>query len=171
MEFDASTLERYRLKLRYKVIWHLGICCPDVDDVIQETLTRFLRALREERIRNLESIGAFLNGICNNVIQEYRRRLWREEPYEPEFREDRHAAGPEAELMEVREAIDAGLAQLSDRDRAILRSFYLEDRTREEVCKALGTTDAQFRVALFRAKKRFLKVYRESLKPRATGCH
>ena len=171
MQIDDETLDKFRLKLRSKVRYHVGGVCPDVEDLVQETLVRFLRCAEDDKIRSPSNLGAFLNGVCNNVILEYRRRLWREEPYEPEFHEDHHAAGPEAELMEVREAIDAGLAQLSDRDHAILRSFYLEDRSREEIRKALDITDAQFRVALFRAKERFRKIYRESLKPPAAGSH
>ncbi len=102
---------------------------------------------------------------------EYRRRLWREEPYDPELREGVQAADRETELVEAREAIDTGLCQLSDRDQLILRAFYLEDRTREEICNALGVTDTQFRVALFRAKERFRKIYRQSLKRRAATSH
>src|SRR5262249_29690825 len=143
----------------------------DVEDLVQETLVRFLRFAEDDKIRNPGNLGAFLNGVCNNVILEYRRRLWRQEPYEPEFREDRHAARPEADLMEAREAIDAALAQLSDRDHAILRSFYLEEATRNEICQALGITDPQFRVALFRAKERFRKIYCQSVKPGAAGRH
>src|SRR5215831_1329065 len=167
MQFNGETLDKFRLKLRNKVRYHVGGVCPDVEDMVQETLVRFLRLAEDDRIRSPGNLGGLLNGVCNNVILEYRRRLWREERYEPEFREDRHPAVPEAELMEVREAVDAGLAQLSERDHAILRSFYLEDRTRDEICKTLGATDAQFRVALFRAKERFRKIYRENLKPRA----
>ena len=170
MQIDDEMLDKFRGKLRIKVRYHVGGVCPDVEDLVQETLVRFLR-FAEDKIRSPGNLGAFLNGVCNNVILEYRRRLWREEPYELEFHEDRHGAGPEAELLEIREAIDAGLAQLSQRDHAILRSFYLEDRRREEICQALGTTDAQFRVALFRAKERFRKIYREGLKPRAAGGH
>jgi RNA polymerase sigma-70 factor (ECF subfamily) len=171
MQIDDETLDRFRHKLRSKVRYHVGGVCPDVEDLVQETLVRFLRSEVDGKILNPSNLGAFLNGVCNNVILEYRRRLWREEPYEPEFRENRQATRPEADLMEVQEAINAGLSQLSDRDHAILRSFYLEDRTRDEICQALGTTDAQFRVALFRAKERLRKIYHQSLKPWAAARH
>jgi RNA polymerase sigma-70 factor, ECF subfamily len=171
MDINDETLDKFRLKLRTKVRYHVGAVCPDVEDLVHETLVRFLRFAKEDKIRNPDNLGAFLNGVCNNVILEYRRRLWREEPYEPEFREDRRSTPPDAELMEIRQAIEAGLAQLSDRDHAILRSFYLEERSRKEICEALGLTDAQFRVALFRAKERFRTICRESLKRRAGGNH
>jgi RNA polymerase sigma-70 factor (ECF subfamily) len=171
MEINGQTLDNFRLKLRCKVRYHVGGACPDVEDLVQETLVRFLRFAKDERIRNPANIGAFLNGVCNNVILEYRRRLWRDDPGVKEVREEGCAATPAVELMEVREAIEAGLAQLPDRDHAILRALYLEDRSRDEICHALGITDTQFRVVLFRAKDRFRKIYREGLKPWAAGSH
>ena len=171
MEIDDQTLDKLRLKLRCKVRYHVGGVCPDVEDLVQETLFRFLRSAKDDTIRNPENVGAFLNGICNNVILEYRRRLWRDDPGTREVSDDGYSAQAEVELMEIRAAIEAGLAQLADRDHAILRSLYLEDRSRDEICEALGITDAQFRVALFRAKDRFRKIYREGLKPWAAGSH
>src|SRR5438093_10409389 len=95
MQIDAETLDKFRLKLRSKVRYHVGGVCPDVEDLVQETLVRFLRCAEDDKIRSPSNLGAFLNGVCNNVILEYRRRLWREEPYEPEFHEGRRAAGTE----------------------------------------------------------------------------
>src|ERR1700693_5387994 len=102
---DPDILARYRLKLRYKVCYHLGNSCPDVDDVVQEALTRFLCAARDEKIRNPESTGAFLSGICNNVIQEYRRRVWREPLSDPDSGPAGRAAAPEVDVLELRQAI------------------------------------------------------------------
>jgi DNA-directed RNA polymerase specialized sigma24 family protein len=82
MEIDNQAIESLRLKLRYKVRYHLGSYCPDIDDVVQETLSRLLEAARADRIRNPGSLGAFASATCNNVIHEYRRGLWREAPYE-----------------------------------------------------------------------------------------
>jgi RNA polymerase sigma factor (sigma-70 family) len=161
---EPQTIERYRLKLRYKVAYHLGGFCPDIDDIVQETLARFLRALEEDRIRNLDNVPAFLSGICNNVIQEYRRRIWRETPVEPESMPGGGWVPPEAQVLEMREIISVTLAELSNRDRELLTAFYLAERSKEEICQSLGMTDTQFRVALFRAKDRFRSAYRKSLK-------
>lgn len=164
MDFDAQTLERYRLKLRYKVCYHLGGFCPDVDDVVQETLARVVSALRDKKIHNPASIGSFLSGVCNNVILEYRRRLWRDAAGEPEISEKGVQVPPASEALEMREEIAAALAQLSDRDCEILRAFFLQEMDKDEICRSLGLTDAQFRVALFRAKERFRKIYHQRLK-------
>ena len=166
MEFDPESLEGYRLKLRYKARYHLGPFCPDVDDIVQETLTRCVTALRDKRVHSPDSIGAFLSGICNNVILEYWRRVWREG--QPEEVEQVEAQTPVvasvATSLELREAVAAALAELSDRDCDLLRYFFLQEMDKEEICRRMGLTDSQFRVALFRAKERFRKIYRQGLK-------
>ena len=169
-EFSEPSLERLRLKLRYKVLYHLGHNCPDMDDIVQETLTRFVRAGRQNHIRNSsEEFGAFVNGVCRNVILEYRRRTRREPLADPEIPIKETSVRPDAEVFEMREAIDQGLAELAERDRMVLRGLYLEGREKEDICKEHGMTDAQFRVVLFRAKERFRKVYPAGAAGKAAG--
>src|ERR1035441_5999918 len=78
MELSDTEIQSLRLKMRAKVRHHLGGFCPDVEDVVQESMARWIRAEREGRIERPENPGAFLSGICNNVILEYRRRVWRD---------------------------------------------------------------------------------------------
>jgi RNA polymerase sigma-70 factor, ECF subfamily len=171
VEIDPDVLGRYRLKLRYKVCYHLGGSCPEVDDVVQETLIRFLRALREEKIRNPDSTAAFLSGICNNVIQEYRRRAWKEPLSDPDSGPAERAEAPEVDMFELRQAIVVAMTQLSQRDQDILRAFFLEERDKEEICRSMGCSDGQFRVALFRAKERFRRIYQGILKQKPPEGH
>jgi RNA polymerase sigma-70 factor (ECF subfamily) len=160
IEFDEPSLERLRLKLRYKVLYHVGHGCPDVDDLVQETLTRFIRAGQKNQIRNNpDEFGAFVNGVCRNVILEYRRRMRREPLADPDNPVKDAGVRPDADILEMRQAIDLGLAELADRDRMILGRLYLEGKEKEEICREWGLTDAQFRVVLFRAKERFRKAY------------
>lgn len=156
---SQPSIERLRLKLRYKVLYHLGHNCADVDDLVQETLARYYRAEQRQQIRNTEEFGAFLNGVCRNVILEYRRRQRREPLADPDVPVAETGVRPDAEVFEMRDAIDAGLKDLSERDRAILRSLYLEGREKEAICRQWGMSDAQFRVVLFRAKERFRRAW------------
>ena len=164
MNVSSEDLEKLRPRVRFKVCYEVGFACPDVDDIVQETLTRFLLATRDEKIRNMAALGAFINGICRNVISEYRRRSGRDEPMPETVPESSDKRLPEAELFEMREAIARGMEQLSHRDRQILRAFYLDEKTKEEILKSTGMTDENFRVALFRAKERFRKIYEEHTK-------
>jgi RNA polymerase sigma-70 factor (ECF subfamily) len=163
-DLSGLTIDRLRLKLRYKVLYHLGRGCADVDDLVQETLVRFFRAEQRKLIRNTEEFGAFLNGVCRNVILEYRRRRRREPPLDPDVPIPDPGIRPDADIFEMRNAIDSGLAELAERDRAILRALYLEGHEKEEICREWGMTDAQFRVVLFRAKERFRRVYDTEMK-------
>ena len=159
MEFSEPDLERLRLKLRYKVLYHVGHNCADVDDLVQESLARFIRAEQRNQIRNTEEFGAFLNGVCRNVILEYRRRMRREPTLDPDTQIPETGVRPDAEILEMRDAIDNGLAELAERDRAVLRALYLDGKEKEDICREWGMSDAQFRVVLFRAKERFRRAY------------
>lgn len=68
MTFTAQDWVGFQRRLNSKVRFHVGNYCPDVDDLVQETLARFQRAISEDAVRKPESIGAYLSGICNNVI-------------------------------------------------------------------------------------------------------
>ncbi len=158
MSLATEELESYRLRLRYKIARHVGYACPDVDDLVQETLARVLRSAEGDTIHNRSNIGGFLNGVANHVIHEYRRRLWREQPYNSEVHDSRPVPS-EAEHMEILQAAQVVLRQLSPRDAEILRSYYLQEKTKDEVCAELGLSDPQFRVVVFRARERFRRIY------------
>ena len=171
MSLLGEDLEVLRPKLRFKVCYELGFLCPDVDDIVQETLARFLVASQKEQVRNREAAGAFVNGICRNVILEYQRRSHRDDPMPEVVPEPPGKALPKTELFELREAIARGMEELPDRDRRILRAFYLEETTKEEILEQNGMTDQNFRVVLCRAKERFRRIYVEQTKHRAASRH
>jgi len=171
MDLNEPSIDRLRLKLRYKVLYHVGHNCADVDDLVQESLVRFFRAEQRNQIRNTEEFGAFLNGVCRNVILEYRRRVRREPVMEPDMPIPDAGTRPEAEIFEMRDAINNGLAELAERDRMILRALYLEGKEKEDICKEWNMSDAQFRVVLFRAKERFRRVYSAEMKRTTASEH
>ncbi len=171
MDLDEGFIERLRLKLRYKVLYHLGHGCPDVDDLVQETLVRFLRAEQRNLIRNTEELGAFLNGVCRNVILEHRRRQRREPAYDPDTPVPDPGIRPEADTLDIRQSVDNGLRELAERDRMVLRSLYLDGRSKESICSEWGMTDTQFRVVLFRAKERFRRAWNVEVKRSAGTEH
>jgi RNA polymerase sigma-70 factor, ECF subfamily len=171
MNLSDRELGELRARIRYKVCYDVGFYCPDVDDIVQETLTRLLAADLARRIQNPEAIGAFVNGICRNVISEYRRKNLRNEPMPEPVPEPTARAIPESDLFELRQAIAYGLDQLSERDRKVLRAFYLEEKSRDEILRQTGMTDENFRVVLFRAKERFRAIYLQHAKHRTGSGH
>jgi RNA polymerase sigma-70 factor (ECF subfamily) len=170
---DAASIDIEKLgpRLRYKVRYEVGFACPDIDDLVQETLRRFLDAVREEKLRTPDAAGAFVNGICRNVIAEYRRRRMRDLPL-PEDAPERPSGGtPPAEILEMQDALRGAMDQLSERDRQVIRAFYLEERPIEEILSLTGLTSANFRVVLCRAKERFRKIYQDGVQYRSVSGH
>jgi RNA polymerase sigma-70 factor (ECF subfamily) len=155
-------MENLARRLRYKVARALGFACPDIDDIVQESVKRYLESINADRLRTPEAAGAFLNGICKNVISEYRRRLLRDEPMPETVAEQPSRGIPEPEVFELREAIADGMRQLSPRDRQVLQMFYAEEVPVSRILEATGLTEANFRVVLCRAKERFRQIYRGS---------
>ena len=164
-------MTKLRQKLRYRAAHEVGFACPDLDDIVQETLRRFLEASQSDKVRTPEVVGAFVNGVCRNVISEYRRRLLRDGPMPECMPEPPDRALPGSERFELRQAIDEAMQHLSERDRTILRYFYLEERTTEEILELTGLTIENFRVVLCRAKERFRQIYCRNVQYRAGSAH
>lgn len=130
-----------------------------VEDARQETFLRVLHVLkRKQGLTNPEKLGAFVNGVCSNVLIEYYRSLSRHSS-PPEQRVDVPEAGPDPEAEYVSEerkwAVRQILEQLPDRDRKILRLLFLEEKEKDEVCRICGVNRDYLRVLLHRAKNRF----------------
>jgi len=86
MDLTEIDIDRLCLKLRFKIVYHLGQNCVDVDDVVQESLSRFFRVGQLQMIRDSEELGAYLNVVCRNVILEYRQKMGHMESASRPFR-------------------------------------------------------------------------------------
>jgi RNA polymerase sigma-70 factor (ECF subfamily) len=164
-------LGELRSRIRFKVGYEMGFYCPDVEDIVQETLTRFLTAARDGKIQNPEAIGAFANGVCRNVISEFRRRNLRSEPILEAVPEPPARGLAETDAFELRQAVAHGLDQLPSRDRNVLRAYYLKEKSKAEILAQMGLTDENFRVILFRAKEKFRAIYSQHAKHHAGSGH
>jgi RNA polymerase sigma-70 factor (ECF subfamily) len=152
--FVAYFAELLRIKLRKT------LCSPQaVDDIRQETFLRVLNVLRQKNgLANPEKLGAFVNGVCRNVLIEYYRSVSRHGPSsEPVL--DVAGPGPDPEAKCVNEERKRGvreiLEQLPARDRKILRLVFMEEKEKAEVCRICDVDRGYLRVLLHRAKNRF----------------
>jgi RNA polymerase sigma-70 factor (ECF subfamily) len=178
--FDQAYLERLRerdvpteqhfvayfsklllLKLRSRVPWSHAI-----DDIRQETFVRVFHAIQKEGgVRHPERLGAFVNAVCNNVLQEYFRSSARHDLPEAEAAEPPDCSiDLEGMLVgkETREQVRKVLDQLTERDRQLLRAIFWEERDKDEVCRDFGVDRDYLRVMLHRAKNSFKALYQNS---------
>ena len=176
--FDAAYLERLRsgeapteqhfinyfselitLKLRSRLQ-----SAEAIEDVKQETFARAFVLLRSEGgVRSGAGLGALVNSICNHVLLEHYRASGRAQPLEDEVASNlldkRSDALTEMISEETREAVHQVLATLGERERRILRSVFVEERDKDEVCQELGIDRNYMRVLVHRAKQAFREQY------------
>jgi RNA polymerase sigma-70 factor, ECF subfamily len=138
-----------------------------IEDVRQETFSRFFAALRDGKILQPECLGSFVLSTCRNVELEY----YRSTPRFVSSLDDDDAEGkkdvPSQEIdplnalisKEAEKKVRKILDQLSERERRILREVLLEERDKDQVCRDFGVDREYLRVLLHRAKQAFKACY------------
>jgi RNA polymerase sigma-70 factor, ECF subfamily len=145
------------------------------EDIEQETFLRVLKQIRSQRgIDQPERLGGFVNGVCNIVMKEFfrsesRHPLLREAAPDPPDR----TIDLEGALVddERRRMVHSVLAELSGKDRTILRMVFLEDLDKDKVCATMRVSRGYLRVLLHRARQRLKKIMleRDSAKKMRAG--
>ena len=176
-DFDSSYLDRLRsgdLSTQQHFVVYFGKLIrlkvgkrlrslAAVEDVRQETFTRVLRILAEQRIHEPDRLGAFVNSVCNNVLSEH-RRLEKREISAPEGFVDAipdRAIGPcdAIGLREMQLRVRQTLDELPEKDRCLLKAVFLDERSKDEVCRDFGVNRDYLRVLVHRAKQSFKSHY------------
>jgi len=146
--------ELIQIKLRARFL-----AAEVVDDLRQETFARVMRSLRSEGgIRQADRLGPFVNSVCNHVLLEYYRSGLKNVPLDAnhlELQDKVLNLESLAILQETQQAVRNLLLQLPDRDQAILRAIFLDELSKDEVCKKFGVGRDYLRVLLHRAKEKF----------------
>ena len=135
-----------------------------IDDVCQETFARVLQVLRKDGgLRQPESLGAFVNNVCNHVLFEHYRSSSRSESLDAEGAPEPAATGADVldivSARQIKENVLIILMRLSKRDRSLLKAVFLDERDRDEVCQEFGVEREYLRVLLHRAKQEFKVEY------------
>ena len=143
-----------RLKLRSRLR-----STAQAEDARQETFVRVLAALKKKgTLASPESLGAFVNAVCNNVLLESYRSAGRADQLDDEADEP-EASEPSAEWRvlkdEERASVHEAIAALPQKDRDLIRWLFLEDRPKDDICRDLKIDRDYLRVLFHRAKQRF----------------
>jgi RNA polymerase sigma-70 factor (ECF subfamily) len=148
--FNKLLLIKLRSRLR---------SAQEIEDIRQETFVRVLKAVRTEgTIRQPERLGAFVNSICNNVLQEYFRSSQRTDQFDEDAPEPADPSPDVDGMLVTLQAIDQVrriLAELPERDRRLLRAIFMEEKDKDDVCREMGVNREYLRVLLHRAKQTF----------------
>ncbi len=133
---------RHTPRLRRVVRRILGPDDADAEDTLQETWVRAVRRIGQ--FRNASSLSTWLCGIAVRVSGEIlrRRRRWRAQPSAP-LEQIAAPSGGDADRLDL----EAAIAQLPERARAVVVLHDVEGFTHEEIGRhfgiAAGTSKAQ----------------------------
>jgi RNA polymerase sigma-70 factor (ECF subfamily) len=169
-EGDARAFERL-LALHearvYRVLRLLGVARADRDDVAQDAFLRIFRGL--VRFTPGGRFDSWVYKIAVNAARDWReqadRRKRDEAPWEGDRDDFRPAAGPgAAEQLDLARRLEAALALLSHRERAVFVLVEMEGMERTDVARTLGITGITVRRHLSLAKERLRGALEEKLR-------
>jgi RNA polymerase sigma-70 factor, ECF subfamily len=137
-----------------------------VEDLRQETFLRVLTALKTKNtLQSPESLGAFVNMVCNNLLCEQFRRDAKRRTVEVDDRFDAvdDSVSVESALVteERRQQVRQVLDELPEKDRDLLRMVFFEEIDRDEICRSFQVEREYLRVLVHRAKTRFRECLRK----------
>jgi RNA polymerase sigma factor (sigma-70 family) len=146
--------------IRYFILRSLG---PDeLEDRVHDCFLIVAEAIRKGDLRDPSRLMGFVRTIVKRQIasaiedtMDLRRN--RAEYNESIFVLADWKNDPEQALMagqrtEIARRVMQGISR---RDREILRRFYVEEQTQEQICREMGLSPTQFRLLKSRAKTRF----------------
>lgn len=135
-----------------------------VEDAKQETFVRVLTTLKQKGgIAAAGSLGAFVNGVCNNVLFELYRGNAKSTALDEEYDEVDGRAGADSVLIagEERQTVQKALAALPQRDQDLLKWLFFDERDKNDICRDLQIDRNYLRVLLHRAKSQFRDRFEE----------
>jgi RNA polymerase sigma-70 factor (ECF subfamily) len=132
-----------------------------MEDVRQETLLRVLKIVKNQGVAHPERFGGLVCAVCNNVLMEMIRAGRRHDQLEPEVEPPDQKVDLDAPLVmgQYRRQVEQVLGELPEKDRNILRMYFLEERDKHEICQHFHVAEDYLRVLLHRAKGRFRALY------------
>jgi len=158
---ETQLFERYGARVYYLALSRTG-SAQDAEDIRSETLLRVLSAIRNQQVRSPAALARYILRTLDNVALEFGRQ---------DFRIKRLAADPRANIEQnfvddrVKDAIESTLARLKPRERELLRMYYYDELSKEEIAQRIGVAEERVRLLKSRALKsfreRFLRGWRK----------
>ena len=145
--------------IRFYLCRQLGL--QELDDKVHDTFLIVVQAIRRGDLREPERLMGFVRTVVRRQVAAHIDQVVHSR------RDELHLdvgvrvvdgrRNPEQNMafQQKVDFMEEILDQLSERDREILRRFYLQEETQEEICGEMGLTETQFRLLKSRAKARF----------------
>jgi RNA polymerase sigma-70 factor (ECF subfamily) len=167
---EARLMSRFALGVRVLMRRHAGGAPVQVDDLAQDVLGAVLEQLRKGAVRDAVALPAYIRtSAMHRLHAELRAVQGAAQSHESLDGDDPRlvaaARAPADEIDAARKArlVRELLAQLPvQRDREVLRRFYFEEETCEDICAALDIEPDHFRRVIHRARARFRDILNQA---------
>jgi RNA polymerase sigma-70 factor, ECF subfamily len=131
----------------------------DAADLLHEAVRITIEHLADGRVRDVERLPGYIFRTALNLLRNHRRLLHNRPQCRAPVEAMDAAAGPSAadplHHECVRRSVRLALAALPvERDRAIIRRFYLDEDPKRQICQDLNLTPTHFDRVIFRARQR-----------------
>jgi RNA polymerase sigma-70 factor (ECF subfamily) len=149
-EAEAELYRRFAPRVRLYGLRHLR----DEDaaqDLAQHVLLMTIEKLRQGDVRTCDEIASFILGTSRTVVIDLRRRDRRRESLRDRFLPRQMAAAPDADIRLDLDQLEGCLAQLPERERAVVFLTFYGERTAAAVAREIGATEGHVRVIRHRA--------------------
>lgn len=159
---DAETYEKIYVRVRYRLLRIIGPC-EDLEDVLQSSMERLLRAWRGYRGEG--TAEAFADGVALNVARLYLRRRTLTRRIFDVFTEpvDTHDSKPgpgeESETRARMQRLYEILDKITPKKRIAFAMFYFEGKPVKTISEELGVNRETVKARIFHARK---EVYRRA---------
>lgn len=142
----------------------------DLLDRVHDIFLTVAQAIRSDKLRDPERLIPFLTTVTRfYTYDQIERRMFsrkRSAPLETvnpaDARMNLEAAAYTQQRRKIAKQI---LREMPNRDRAVLERFYLEEQSKEQICREMQLTPTQFRLLKSKAKATFTKLGSERLQP------
>jgi RNA polymerase sigma factor (sigma-70 family) len=161
LPLDAEMYEKLYVRVRFRLLRILGPC-EDMDDVVQSTMERLLKAWRGYRGEG--SPEAFADGVALNVARLYlRRRVLTRRIFdmftEPEDREETRTGTPSDEVqagVRMQRLYDI-LDRVAPKKRIAFAMFYFEGKPVKVISEELGINRETVKARIFHARREVMR--------------
>ena len=137
-----------------------------VDDLHQDTMRILLERIRAGAVRDPAQLGSFVASLARNLATQHFRSARRNEPAEAGQLEGLADPSESAHETVLRREQAAMVRQVLnelplERDREVLRRFYLRQDDKEHICADFELSSLQFNRVLHRARERFRELWQQ----------
>lgn len=159
--------------IRFYLCRQLG--SQELDDKVHDTFVVVVQAIRRGELREPERLMGFVRTIVRRQVAAHIDRavhLRREQlDVDSGLRIVDPNVNPEESAMFRQRAdlINRVLEELGERDREILKRFYLHEQGQDQICSEMDLSETQFRLLKSRAKARFGELGKKKLAHKVIG--